>query len=256
MSKCWYCNEELTTANYCEDHMGICTKCYDSMFKVGNDFVKGLTDKIADLEAKLAEKDEQIKRRIAVYEKQFIEQINENYELRHQLAEKDLRIEELESQFAYECECNKQFVECQKQNEQLKQQLVDREQELEDWLDGTMIVKLCELEKQLAEKEEELEDWKDGTIVEKLWHLETKLVEKEKEKEIEFIKHEREANGTSYVSACKELTKERQDKISFCIEQLEKVKEYNATRVYSSSLVDKFIDNQIEELKKEMKHEN
>lgn len=55
MSKCWYCNEELTTANYCEDHMGICTKCYGSMFKVGNEFVKSLTDKISNLEAKLAQ---------------------------------------------------------------------------------------------------------------------------------------------------------------------------------------------------------
>ena len=61
MSKCWYCNEELTTANYCDEHIGICTKCYGSMFKVSNDFVKGLTDKISDLEAKLAEKDEEIK---------------------------------------------------------------------------------------------------------------------------------------------------------------------------------------------------
>lgn len=35
--------------------------------------------------------------------------------LKEQLAEKDIRIEELEGQFAYECECNKQLVELQKQ---------------------------------------------------------------------------------------------------------------------------------------------
>lgn len=35
--------------------------------------------------------------------------------LKQQLAEKDIRIEELEGQFAYECECNKQLVELQKQ---------------------------------------------------------------------------------------------------------------------------------------------
>ena len=58
MSKCWYCNEELTTANYCDKNIGICTKCYNSMFKVSNEFVKCLTDKIADLEAKLAESEE------------------------------------------------------------------------------------------------------------------------------------------------------------------------------------------------------
>ena len=53
--------------------------------------------------------------------------------------------------------------------------------------------------------------------------LEAKL--KEKDKEIEIVKHERDANGASYMSACKMLTKERQDKISFAIEQLEKVKD-------------------------------
>ena len=36
-------------------------------------------------------------------------------QLKQQLAEKDTRIEELEGQFAYECECNKQLVELQKQ---------------------------------------------------------------------------------------------------------------------------------------------
>ena len=60
MSKCWYCNEELTTANYCDEHIGICTKCYGSMFKVSNEFVKGLIDKIADLETKLAESEKEI----------------------------------------------------------------------------------------------------------------------------------------------------------------------------------------------------
>lgn len=48
--------------------------------------------------------------------------------------------------------------------------------------------------------------------------LEAKLAEKDKE--IEIVKHERNANGASYMSACKMLTKERQDKISFAVEQL------------------------------------
>lgn len=39
------------------------------------------------------------------------------------LNQQNQRIEELEGQFAYECECNKQFMECQKENEELKQQL-------------------------------------------------------------------------------------------------------------------------------------
>ena len=51
-------------------------------------------------------------------------------DLEAKLAEKDLRIEELESQFAYECECNKQFVDCQKENTQLKQQLAEKNKKL------------------------------------------------------------------------------------------------------------------------------
>lgn len=92
MSKCWYCNEELTTANYCEDHMGICTKCYSLMFKVSNDFVKGLTDKIADLEAKLAEKEskiETLKQRIdsivKIYSNDFVSKDTELKELRYKV---------------------------------------------------------------------------------------------------------------------------------------------------------------------------
>ena len=53
---------------------------------------------------------------------------------------------------------------------------------------------------------------------EEIADLEAKLAEKDKE--IEIVKHERNANGASYMSACKMLTKERQDKISFAVEQL------------------------------------
>ena len=51
--------------------------------------------------------------------------------------------------------------------------------------------------------------------------LEAKLAEKDKE--IEIVKHERNANGASYMSACKMLTKERQDKISFAVDILEEL---------------------------------
>lgn len=58
-------------------------------------------------------------------------------ELKQQLAEKDCRIEELEGQFAYECECNMQLVDLQKQLEE-KQKTIDeinREfvQAVHDW---------------------------------------------------------------------------------------------------------------------------
>lgn len=73
----------------------------------------------------------------------------------------------------------------------------------------------------------------------------------EKEKEIEFIKHEREANGASYLSACKMLTKANQDKISFAVEQLEKVK--GNVQAFDGIELVGFINNQIEQLKKEIK---
>ena len=79
MSKCWYCNEELTTANYSEEHIGICTKCYGSMFKVSNEFVKGLMDKIADLEAKLADKEKEIEEYADSLSKVLIEEANLSY---------------------------------------------------------------------------------------------------------------------------------------------------------------------------------
>ena len=36
------------------------------------------------------------------------------------IAELEEQLEEVEGQYAYECECNKQFVECQNENEKLK----------------------------------------------------------------------------------------------------------------------------------------
>ena len=54
MSKCWYCNNELTSGDS-PKHFGICNKCYDKMFKSGDTIIRSLTNKITDLEAKLAE---------------------------------------------------------------------------------------------------------------------------------------------------------------------------------------------------------
>ena len=77
-------------------------------------------------------------------------------DLEAKLAESENRIEELESQFAYECECNKQFVECQKENDQLKQQLAE-------WKDGTIICKWTDAENKVKELEQQLAE-KDKTI--------------------------------------------------------------------------------------------
>ena len=56
MSKCWYCNNELTSGDNSK-HFGICNKCYDEMFKSGDAIIRSLTNKIAELEKQLEEKE-------------------------------------------------------------------------------------------------------------------------------------------------------------------------------------------------------
>ena len=56
MSKCWYCNNELTTGDN-PKHFGICNKCYDEMFKSGDAIIRSLTNKITELQKQLEEKE-------------------------------------------------------------------------------------------------------------------------------------------------------------------------------------------------------
>lgn len=80
-------------------------------------------------------------------------------DVKERLAEKDKRIaeleeklEEVEGQYAYECECNKQFVECQNENEKLKQQLAEKDAEIR--VAYSFRKQKCDnLQKALAEKE-------------------------------------------------------------------------------------------------------
>ena len=60
------------------------------------------------------------------------EKTRENDQLKQQLVEKDTHIEELERQFAYECECNKQLVELQKQLAEKDKEIERLKQELEE----------------------------------------------------------------------------------------------------------------------------
>lgn len=59
MSKCWYCNNELTSEDNSK-HFGICNKCYDEMFKSGDIIIRSFTNKIAELQEQLAEKEQEI----------------------------------------------------------------------------------------------------------------------------------------------------------------------------------------------------
>ena len=95
-------------------------------------------------------------------------QQNEIQQLKQQLAEKNIRIEELESQFAYECECNMQLVDLQKQLEE-KQNTIDETnknfvQAVHDWKT------LC------AEKDKEIERLK---VFEKAYYFNQTQVSQE-----------------------------------------------------------------------------
>ena len=76
MSKCWYCNNELTSGDN-PKHFGICNKCYDEMFKSGDTIIRSLTNKIAELQKQLEEKekDTQFLKKMYLLEKQK----NDNY---------------------------------------------------------------------------------------------------------------------------------------------------------------------------------
>lgn len=212
MSKCWYCNEELLLGNNTE-HIGICDKCYDEMFQFSNEFVKGLMDKIADLEAKLAENEEKYNATNRAYwelvEKQdndflqYEKLIGENQKLKQQLFESGLKtLEEI------------------KLSEQRKKMLED------------LSTKNWELEQQLAEKEDFIEDLMTGRV-------------------------------KPVIPRIKEIEKQYQDKISFAVEKLKETKIYVDNqhfmkarykcekKVYAD--IWNYIDNQIKELKKEMK---
>ena len=109
MSKCWYCNNELTNGDS-PKHFGICNKCYDKMFKSGDTIIRSFTNKISDLEAKLAESEKKyaelfcrnIELETLYSQKTALlnfykdtDIVEENQQLKEQLAEKDKEIEKL-----------------------------------------------------------------------------------------------------------------------------------------------------------------
>lgn len=77
-----------------------------------------------------------------------------------QLAQLKVRLEEVEGQYAYECECNKQFIECQKENEELKAE----NEKLKEYNKSKLVELFDEenknLQQQLKVKDEEIEKLK------------------------------------------------------------------------------------------------
>ena len=228
MSKCWYCNEELTTANYCDEHIGICTKCYGSMFKFSNEFVKGLTDKISDLEAKL----EKAELSLGFACKALIDDLNfgNKHEIEHEL---ELHIKHykskvedwlndyllLEEQLENANDWRREF---QEENQQLKQKLEEKDNTITNLIEDSKASKEL-LKKQLTDKDKEIEN---------------------------------EIKAHHYTIQDMELLekKHNQDKISFAVEQLEKVKGrvqhnilFESGEDYLNTIEE--IDNQLKQLK-------
>ena len=100
MSKCWYCNNELTSGDN-PKHFGICNKCYDEMFKSGDTIIRSLTDKIAELQKQLEEKE-----RLLQYGKTEIKKLNKRIT---DIIERDKKL--LKSQPAEIVEKIREFVD-------------------------------------------------------------------------------------------------------------------------------------------------
>ena len=267
-------------------------------FQYPEDYEQDLESEVERLQEELVKKDKEITQRLVIQEKDYDEQLEKqmNIHLKH-LEEKDKAIENWQTMYQNVMKsCHNSIEEDKRLREQLKEKNADlhqiyshlgveafgediQEMALEEietlnrvaennkkvalLVSAEHNAKIEKLEKQLAEKEQELEDWEDGTIVEKLWHTQRQLAEKEKEiekyKELCTISKLEDLQIENML-----LKSKKQDKISFCIEQLKKVKDTaenilddaikncSLNESYYDNLLDK-IDNQIEELEKGIK---
>ena len=218
---------------------------------VTENFTQCLEKEFADLETKLADlQQEQIKEMQEHQEamkladktikdteeqnKRVLEKleliVSANQELEQKLAESEKSEETYKSMFEIGVENNHSLL---KEIEQLKQQLADTETQNKRVLEKLELIVSAnqELEQKLAVSKNSL-----------------KRTIEHYEKYCSEINHQ---NVMLYASACNAQQASR-DKISFCIGQLEKVKEFNIQQVFSSKPLDNFIDNQIKQLK-EMK---
>lgn len=135
-------------------------------------------------------------------------------------------------------------INCQDLNEDV---VVRQKQEIE------------KLKQQLIEKEKEIERWHNNykqrdrqfQSVRQRYHLLNRLQAKYHDK------HKLHLSEMQCLELVEENEKLHQDKISFCIERLEKVKKFNRSLVLGGNYkVDEFIDNQIKQLKEKQDERN
>ena len=223
MSKCWYCNNELTSGDS-PKHFGICNKCYDEMFKSSDTIISSFTNKISDLEAKLAES-----------EKKYAELFCRNIELETLYSQKTALLNFYKD------------TDLVEKNQQLKQQLDESEkqrQHLKDWLDNEILTsvdnesyyatineyeeEVKKLKQQLAEKDKEISNL-NGLV-------------RERDKQIKNLKTNKK----------RVIEHKNKTKISFAVEQLEKVKRTFIDVAWEDvDFAIEIIDDQIKELKGE-----
>lgn len=156
MNKCWYCGKEIENEND-KEHIGICDKCYEESFEVGNKFVSNLIEKqtdkdqkIADLEAKLAESESEVDR----YKNWHDDVVERNKQLKQELTENIILLEGLRK-----FEEEKKDI-AMKRVYELKQQLAEKEKERE--LDNAFWKQECDsLQKALDESENKIDKLED-----------------------------------------------------------------------------------------------
>lgn len=137
MSKCWYCNNELTTGDN-PKHFGICNKCYDEMFKSGDTIIRSLTNKIEELQNKLAKQSEWIENNKNKAKNCAIQMNNQAKEItRLKQSNKDLmRViwntkRERAKKGREICKANNYMIAKDKQIVELQQQIEKKEKSLE-----------------------------------------------------------------------------------------------------------------------------
>ena len=143
MSKCKICRNELKGIETTNWFDGLCEKCWQEKHYVEYPFKKGIYEKdqqIADLEAKLEERTEQLK--IALKDFNDIQQ--ENAKITQQLAEKEK--EEPKRMEDFEKGCQEYYKSNQTEIAELKNQLSEKDELLKQKIGdmkSTDFIKMC-----------------------------------------------------------------------------------------------------------------
>lgn len=148
MSKCWYCNNELTTGDN-PKHFGICNKCYDEMFKTGDTIIRSLTNKIEELQNKLAKQSEWIENNKNKAKNCAIQMNNQAKEItRLKQSNKDLmRViwntkRERAKKGREICKANNYMIAKDKQIAELQQQLKAQPAEIVEKINGEIYTRM------------------------------------------------------------------------------------------------------------------